>query len=153
MAEGVGSGKIVAPQPNAEPVAQDQKRQPTGKSKNWEKQKSADSLLESASKAAGNSKERKAEVRDRDRRGELRADKKVSKKMATKNEAVPDEPPPLKDCEWSVTESGWNLLHLRARKKRYSGHLGRESWEVMKEYDHQAYFKQVEEWLRRHGGR
>lgn len=153
MAQGVGSGKIEAPQPNAEPVAQDQKGQPISKSKNGEKQNRADSSQQSASKAIRNSKEREAAVRGSNRKAELRADKKGRKKKTARNEALPDEPPPLKDCEWSVTETGWNLLHLRAKKKRYSGHLGRESWEVMKEYDYQAYFKQVEERLCGHGGR
>jgi hypothetical protein len=134
-------------------VAQESKAQ-SSNGKNREKQKRAVSPSENVSKSVGNIRERKAAVRDRDRRGELRTDKKSRKKQTAESETLPDEPPAIKDCEWSATEDGWHLLHQRAGKKRYSGHLSRESWEVMKkDYDHQAYFKQVEERLRRHSGR
>ena len=134
-------------------MAQESKAQ-SSTGKNREKQKRAVSPAENVSKTTGISKERKAAVRDRERRGELRTDKKSRKKQAPESEALPDEPPSIKDCEWSATEDGWHLLHQRSGKKRYSGHLSRESWEVLKkDYDHQAYFKQVEERLRRHGGR
>ena len=135
-------------------MAQDSKAQESSTGKNREKQKRADRPEEKTSKTGKNSKEREATVRGRDRRGELRADKKGRPKKSTEDDSWLDEPPPLKDCEWSATEDGWHLMHIRARKKRYSGHLSRDSWEVMKkDYDYQTYFKQVEEWLRRHGGR
>lgn len=133
-------------------MAQESKAQ-SSNGKNREKQKRAISPPKNVSKSVENTRERKAVVRDRERRGELRTDKKSRKKQVTESETLLDEPPPIKDCEWSATEDGWHLLHQRANKKRYSGHLSRESWGVMKkDYDHQAYFKQVEERLRRHGG-
>lgn len=153
MAQGVGSGKIDAPQPNAKPVAQDDKGQATSKSKSGGKQKQVNGSPDIAAKGTGNLKERGATVRGNNLKAELRAEKKSRKKRITKSEVLLDEPPALKNCEWSATGTGWNLLHHRVGKKRYSGYLHRESWEVMKEYDYQTYLKLVEEQLRRHGGR
>jgi hypothetical protein len=74
-----------------------------------------------------------------------------------------DMPPTPRGCEWRVTDGGWNLFRnwkeensligKKVKKERYAGHLSREAWEVMKEYDYETFIAVIAQRFRRHGGR
>jgi hypothetical protein len=84
------------------------------------------------------------------------------KKLNRKQIAL-DWPPTPRGCEWRRSDNGLNLWHCwtewddnktrKIKKSRYAGHLSDEAWQIMKEYDHEAFISIVGERLRRHSGR
>jgi hypothetical protein len=72
-------------------------------------------------------------------------------------------PPTPRGCEWRRSDEGLNLWRCwtewdedktqRIKKSRYAGNLTYDGWQVMKEYDYEAYISNIGERLRRHGGR
>jgi hypothetical protein len=85
------------------------------------------------------------------------------KKNSIEKARVLDMPPTPLGCEWRATDKGWNLFRnwnegnglvgKKVRKERYAGHLSREAWEVMKEYDYETFIAVIAQRFRRHGGR
>lgn len=85
------------------------------------------------------------------------------KKGSIEKARVLDMPPTPLGCEWRATDKGWNLFRnwkeengligKRVKKERYAGHLSREAWEVMKEYDYETFIAVIAQRFRRHGGR
>lgn len=85
------------------------------------------------------------------------------KKNSIAKARVLDMPPTPLGCEWRETDDGWNLFRnwkeensligKKVKKERYTGHLSREAWEVMKEYDYETFIAVIAQRFRRHGGR
>lgn len=84
-------------------------------------------------------------------------------KKLTPTQIAQDLPPTPRGCEWRRSDEGLNLWRCwtewddnktqRIKKSRYAGHLSDDAWQIMKEYDHEAFISTVGERLRRHGGR
>lgn len=84
-------------------------------------------------------------------------------KRRTARQVKQDMPPVPRGCEWRRSDDGWNLWRSwseadetgsgRIKKSRYAGYLTNEAWEIMKEYDHEAFLAVVGERLRRHSKR
>jgi hypothetical protein len=85
------------------------------------------------------------------------------KKNSIEKARILDMPPTPLGCEWRATEDGWNLFRnwnevsgmvgKKVKKERYAGHLSREAWEVMKEYDYETFIAVIAQRFRRYGGR
>ena len=85
------------------------------------------------------------------------------KKNSIEKARILDMPPTPLGCEWRATEGGWNLFRnwneanslvgKKVKKERYAGHLSREAWEVMKEYDYETFIAVIAQRFRRHSGR
>ena len=73
------------------------------------------------------------------------------------------DPPTPWGCEWRRDQEGWALWRCwserealsaeKIRKSRYAGHLSGAAWEVMKEYDYEAFLATIGQRFRRHGKR
>lgn len=82
-------------------------------------------------------------------------------KRRTQKQIREDMPPTPRGCEWRRSEEGWNLWRYwsepaedgqgKIKKTRYTGHLSHDAWQIMKEYDHEAFLSIVGQRLRRHG--
>jgi len=85
------------------------------------------------------------------------------KKRGLKKAKELDRPPTPIGCEWRETDGGWNLFRCwserdevlggRYKKERYVGFLGKEAWQVMKQYDYETFISIIGQRFRRHGGR
>lgn len=74
-----------------------------------------------------------------------------------------NDPPTPWGCEWRRDQEGWALWRCwserealsaeKIRKSRYAGHLSGAAWEVMKEYDYEAFLATIGQRFRRHGKR
>ncbi len=84
-------------------------------------------------------------------------------KKETKRQIAQGAPPTPKGFEWRPSDEGWGLWHNwsewnddkteRIKKSRYAGHLSHDAWEIMKEYDREAFISNVGEQIRGHSGR
>jgi hypothetical protein len=84
-------------------------------------------------------------------------------KKHTDKQMAEGMPPTPRGCEWRRSDEGLNLWRCwtewdedktqRIKKSRYAGNLTYDGWQVMKEYDYEAYISNIGERLRRHGGR
>jgi len=84
-------------------------------------------------------------------------------KKHTDKQIAEGMPPTPRGCEWRRSDEGLNLWRCwtewdedkaqRIKKSRYAGNLTYDGWQVMKEYDYEAYISNIGERLRRHGGR
>lgn len=84
-------------------------------------------------------------------------------KKHTDKQVAEGMPPTPRGCEWRRSDEGLNLWRCwtewdedktqRIKKSRYAGNLTYDGWQVMKEYDYEAYISNIGERLRRHGGR
>ena len=138
-------------------MAREKEAQPS-KSKAGERAKKGGISDGKTARDAEQLKGRDAKMRSGNRVADLRAPQSGSKKRSHKNAGALDMPPPLSGCEWSEAGNGWNLFRCRKEKerlmgksiekKRYAGHLSREAWEVMKEYDYQTFIEVVAQRLR-----
>jgi hypothetical protein len=138
-------------------VAREKEAQPS-KNKAGERAKKVGTSEGKTAKEAEPLKERGAKMRSGNRVADLRAPQSKSRKQSFRNTGALDMPPPLSGCEWSEAGNGWNLFRCRKEKerlmgksiekKRYAGHLSREAWEVMKEYDYQTFIEVVAQRLR-----
>jgi hypothetical protein len=82
-------------------------------------------------------------------------------KRRTLKQIRDDMPPTPRGCEWRRSDEGWNLWRYwseqdeagkrRIKKTRYTGHLSHDAWQIMKEYNHEAFLSIVGQRLRRHG--
>jgi hypothetical protein len=81
-------------------------------------------------------------------------------KRRTPKQIREDMPPTPRGCEWRRADEGWNLWRYWAepdesgdkiKKTRYTGHLSHDAWQIMKEYNHEAFLSIVGQRLRRHG--
>jgi hypothetical protein len=94
---------------------------------------------------------------------EPRASRQPGLKKLTTRQVEQDLPPTPRGCEWRRSDDGLNLWRCwtewdadktqRIKKSRYAGTLSHDAWQIMKEYDHEAFISTVGERLRRHGGR
>lgn len=85
------------------------------------------------------------------------------KKRSLKKAKELDMPPTPTGCEWRETEGGWNLFRCwserdevlggRYKKERYVGFLGKDAWQVLKQYDYETFISIIGQRFRRHGGR
>ncbi len=85
------------------------------------------------------------------------------KKRSLKKARELDMPPTPVGCEWRATDGGWNLFRCwserdevlggRYKKERYVGFLGKEAWQVMKQYDYETFISIIGQRFRRHSGR
>ncbi len=84
-------------------------------------------------------------------------------KKLTIRQIAQDLPPTPRGCEWRRSDDGLNLWRCwterdgdkaqKIKKSRYAGTLSQDAWQIMKEYDHEAFISTVGERLRRHGRR
>lgn len=84
-------------------------------------------------------------------------------KKHTDKQIAEGMPPTPRGCEWRRSDEGLNLWRCwtewdedkaqRIKKSRYAGNLTYDGWQVMKEYDYEAYISNIGERLRRHSGR
>lgn len=85
------------------------------------------------------------------------------KRRSLKKALKLDMPPTPVGCEWRETDGGWNLFRCwserdevlggRYKKERYVGFLGKEAWQVMKQYDYETFISIIGQRFRRHSGR
>ena len=97
------------------------------------------------------------------RKSKPRAKSNGLKKSSLKKSKMLDMPPTPLGCEWRDADDGWslwrcwserdNVIGGKYKKERYAGHLSREAWGVMKQYDYETFIAVIGRRFRRHGGR
>lgn len=75
------------------------------------------------------------------------------KKRSLKKAKELDMPPTPVGHDWHVSDGGWNLvkswsekdglLGQKIKKERYAGHLSKEAWQVMKEYEYEKIIAKI----------
>lgn len=87
----------------------------------------------------------------------------LKRSLKQTSRGVDPRPPTPWGCEWRQGDEGWDLWRCwsekdpltgsKIRKNRYAGHLSRSAWEVMREYEYEAFLSIIGQRFRRYGKR